>query len=72
MLEISESIKIITRKSKPIGCVLWLMLVELVKVLQALDHVTGGIQNIRRHEQKLFKLGDDMLFERSNEGIILF
>ena len=29
------------------------------------------IQNIRRHEEKHFKLGDAMLHERSNEGVIL-
>ena len=29
------------------------------------------IQNIRRHEEKRFKLGDAMLHERSNERVIL-
>ena len=29
------------------------------------------IQNIRRHEEKSFKLGDAVLFERSNEAIII-
>ena len=42
LLEISESVKIITRKSKLICHALWLMLEELVKVPQVLDHVVGS------------------------------
>ena len=48
LLEISESIKIITRKCKPICCLLWSMFVEPMKVLQVLDHVSGAKVKVTR------------------------